>query len=381
MSAGKASVILADGPGGRAGGSRVLESRAMRISRRLAWVILLAAVLTAALLRQFNDRIPESAFLPWPMRSLLFFLLLILFLLFLRGWGQRQELPYAGAGLSQFNVLAMVPFLIALIGEKWFSITFYAPVLRLAAQAGMPDPVLEALGVLLAGLGAVAVAGALLPVFPRLRPLLKEFLSARALVVGIAGTFGALALMYAGIAAALLLLGQGDLFLLPRWFGSWAGIRFSGQALVALGEEIYYRGLLQSELIFLLPALGVRRPVVATALGITIIAAQFATEHAGIVVSPQQLGAFVYTLIIALFLGSLLVTIRSLYLCALTHFSVNLFALGGGLQFTDRAGQPIVEPGLYIAMYLILITLLVYFRYAPERRAIVRRSLGTLAPG
>ena len=349
----------------------------MRISRRVAWGVLLSAILTAALLRQFHESTRQSPLLP--LRSLLFFLLLILFLLFLRGWGQRQEFPYAGESLREFNLLSMVPLLIALIGEKWFSITFYSPVLAIASRAGLPESVLAALGLLLGGLGILAVAAALLPVFPRLRPLLRDYLSARSLLQGVAGTLAVLALLYGLLGGLLLILGGKHLYLLPWWFGSWGGIRFSGQALIALGEEIYYRGLLQSELIFLLPALGLRNPLAARVVGIGLTSTQFALEHIS-GDAPNDTSVFLYTLTVAILLGSLLVTVRSLYLCAFTHFALNLFVLRGGLQFTDQSGRPILDAGLYIVLYLILMTLLIYARFGPERREIARRRSRVVTP-
>jgi len=353
----------------------------MRISRRLAWILLLSAVATAAMLRQFHDRTPESQILPWPIRSLLFFLLVILFLVFLRGWGRRQELPYAGERLEQVNLLSLVPFLIAIVGEKWFSITFYAPVLAAGSRAGLPEPVLNALGVLLAGLGILVVAFALLPLFPRLRPLVREYLSARSLLLAVVGTVGVLGLLYGCMGAGLLAFGDREAFLLPRWYGSWAGIRFSGQALIALGEEIYYHGLLQSELIFLLPALGLRHSIGARIAGVGIIACQFALEHAGGSSAAEAISIFIYTAMVGAFLGTLLLTIRSIWLCALTHFALNLFAVGGGLQFTDAIGAPLFEqPMLYVALYLILLTLLVYSCFGPERQELARRK-SLPAPG
>lgn len=346
----------------------------MRISRRLAWTILVSAILTAALLRQFNEKTPESAFLPWPVRSLLFFLLVILFLVFLRGWGSRQEFPYAGRRLEAFNLLAMVPLLIALTGEKWFSITFYRPILEAAAMAGIEEAVLGALQEVLAGLGILLVVLALLPLFPRLRPLLREYLSARSLLLGLAGTLTALAGVYVIVGAGLLLLGGENVHLYPRWFGSWAGIRFSGQALIALGEEFYYRGLLQTELIFLLPALGLRRPVMATTTGIGLIALQFALEHVAPGDRTGEISIVIYSMTVALLLGAMLVSLRSLYFCALTHFFLNLFVLGGGLQYTDSYGRPLLDPGIYVTLYMIVVILLIYARYGPERHEInVRR--------
>ena len=119
----------------------------MIVSRRIAWLILLAAIPTAGILRQFHSRIPTSPFLPAPIGSLLFFLVLILFLVFARGWGRRQEIPYAGEGLIRFNFLAMVPLLIALMLEKWVSITLYDPLFARINGTSIPKRLVSAVSI------------------------------------------------------------------------------------------------------------------------------------------------------------------------------------------------------------------------------------------
>src|SRR4030095_14649503 len=151
----------------------------MAISRRLAWTILLAAIVTAGLLRQYHAAIPTSPFLPAPVGSLLFFLIVILFLVFSEGWGGRQEVPYAGEGLSQVNFLALVPLLIALMLEKWVSITIYGPFFNVINGTRARADLHTALSLLESALGLLVVSIALLPLFSRLLPLLRKFLRPR----------------------------------------------------------------------------------------------------------------------------------------------------------------------------------------------------------
>src|SRR5262249_3802674 len=135
----------------------------MAVSRRLAWAILLAAILTAGLLRQFHSAIPTSPFLPAPIGSLLFFLIVILFLVFAKGWGRRQEIPYAGEGLSQVNFLAMLPLLIALMLEKWVSITIYGPLWGAINGPRLRADLYNVLYLLESAVGLLVVSVALLP--------------------------------------------------------------------------------------------------------------------------------------------------------------------------------------------------------------------------
>ncbi len=351
----------------------------MRVSRPAAWFILVGAILLSGLLRHFSGGMWTRPFVPAPVCVFLFLLLVCLFVVIVRGWGRRQEVPYAGEGLSQVNLLAMVPLLIALLGEKWFSATFYIPAVRLGARAGLPSDMLGPFHEFLAGVGILFVSAALLPLFPRLWSLLRDFLSVRALAAGISGTVAALCVLYVAVCVTVLLIGGHDTYLYPRWFGSWAGLRFAGQALLALGEEIYYRGIIQTEIVFLMPALGVGRPATAAAMGVGLAGAQFALEHVSPGAGIAAGAVFLFSMLSAVLLGTLLVSLRSLYLCALAHFALNLFTLGGGIQVTDAAGRPLIASEMYVSLYLVALVLLVYSRFGPERQALARRRAQRLA--
>ena len=70
----------------------------MRLSRPLAWTLVLLGVLTAGLLRQFNDRTPVSPFVDPTVGSLLFGVVFLLLLV--SAWERRR------GGLGRLRVAA-----------------------------------------------------------------------------------------------------------------------------------------------------------------------------------------------------------------------------------------------------------------------------------
>jgi membrane protease YdiL (CAAX protease family) len=359
----------------------------MIVSRRLAWLILLGGILTAGILRQFHETIPSSPFLPWPIRSLLFFLVLVLFLTFARGWGRRQEIPYAGAGLTRVNFLAFVPLLIALMLEKWVSITFYRPLFYTINGTEMPSRKFDALYVIdrrsvcssspcSSSLSFAASFRCSAAIWPHPGSSWRS-----GIAVGLAGVFGGL--------AALLTLSGAEGFAL-RWsgFGRWSVLILAGQALIAMAEELYYRGLLQTELAFLLPSLGVGRRRVRWLTAVLLISLAFAIEHVVWSESPSQdVRRFVFTLGCAFFLGTLMALLDNLWLNAACHLVLNFFSLGldpatrgGGLQFVNDVGQPIFEPSIYISLFLILIFIFAYGRIAMSHRRAAARLADSSSP-
>lgn len=344
----------------------------MIISRRLAWVILIAAIPTAGLLRQFHSNIPSSPFLPGPIGSLLFFLVLILFLVFVRGWGARQEVPYAGQGLRQFNLLAMIPFLIALMLEKWVSITLYGPLFhRLNASVPNVDT-FNALYLLESAVGLLVVSFLLLPLFRRLFSLLKNLMKSKRLPIAALGLFIAVGGVYGGL-ALLFVLGSGQrVFLIWTGLGRAPELVLVGQALIAFAEELYYRGILQSEAAFLLPAMGLSRERPRQGVAIVLISIAFALEHFVSTGSASvDTRRFVFTFASSLFLGLLLVLMENLWFNAGCHFVLNLFMLGAekgsagrGFQLVDQTGRAIFEPTQYVFLFLIFAFVVAYLRHA-----------------
>ncbi len=344
------------------------------VSRRVAWLVLLAAILTAGILRQFHARIPTSPFLPPPFGSLLFFLIVILGLLFARGWGRRQEIPYAGPGLKQVNFLAFVPLMIALMLEKWVSITLYGPLFAKLNGDRLPVSLFNNLYVLESALGLLVVCLFLLPMFQRLFPLLRAWFSparlpaaALGLALSVAGLYGALALLFG-------LVGGDGAHLRWTGYGRAAALVLAGQALIALAEEFYYRGILQSELAFLLPALGIVREKARVLTAICLISLAFMLEHflaSGAAGIDARRALFVFAC--SLLLGLLLFLTKNLWFCAGCHFVLNLFTMSGdprpmGLQFLDDAGRPLLSPQIYIFLFFIMAFFSVYLAELFEKR-------------
>ena len=341
----------------------------MAVSRRLAWAILLAAILTAGLLRQFHSAIPTSPFLPAPIGSLLFFLLVILFLVFARGWGRRQEVPYAGKGLSQVNFLAMLPLLIALMLEKWVSITIYGPLWGAVNGTRLRADLYNVLYLLESAVGLLVVSVALLPLFTRLWPLLRKFLRPRRIPFAAASIAFAQLVLYGGLWAFFRIAGGGGIHL--RWlgFGRFTGLLLLAQGLIAFAEELYYRGILQTELAFLLPALGVKRQRPRLAIAAGLISIAFALEHfAGSSGSVSDAQRMVFTLTCSLLLGVLLILADNLWLCTGCHFVLDILVLPSGrltpsgLQFVDSAGRTLLDPSLYVCVFFSLIFVCTYAR-------------------
>jgi membrane protease YdiL (CAAX protease family) len=346
-------------------------------------MIVLGTILTAGILRQFHERIPSSPYLPWPVRSLLFFLVLIFFLAFLRGWKGRQEVPYAGPGLRRVNFLAFLPLLIALTLEKWVSITFYSPVFSWLNGSGGSTERQHALYVIEAGAGLLLVTVFLLPLFRRIWRLLGRYLSLPNLLMAIGGIALTVVLLFAGLAVLLKLSGFPEVRL------RWAGLGpimlpiLAGQALIAFSEEIYYRGILQTELGFLLPSLGVTRTRSRTLAAVGLTSVAFSLEHlvfVGTITDDLRRCLFIFGC--SIILGALLVLVRNLWYNAGCHFVLNLFVLGtdparygSGLQFVDDLGRPIFDPGVYIFFFFTLAFILTYVNSA------IRSRLRPRAPG
>ena len=349
----------------------------MTLSRPLTWIILLGTILMAGILRQFHE-MPVSPFLPWPVRSLLFFLVLILFLVFLRGWRGRQEIPYAGQNLRRVNFLAFLPLLIALTLEKWISITFYEPVFD-AINGDALEPVkANALYVIESALGLFVVSLALLPLFRRLRPMLGHYLAPRGIILALGMTLAAMAVLFGSLFAFFSLAPDSGVHLRWRGCGPAATVILLSQVLIAFSEEFYYRGLLQSETAFLLPSLGVTHGRSRRLGAVLLISLAFALEHRDFRGTPSdEARKFLFTLSCSAFLGILVMLLDNLWLSTGCHFILNCFMLGstarfrgGGLQFVDLAGRPVLDPSVYIFLFFTLVFILAYVKMALASRAI-----------
>ncbi|HKQ63115.1 MAG TPA: CPBP family intramembrane glutamic endopeptidase [Candidatus Polarisedimenticolaceae bacterium] len=335
----------------------------MRIPRPLAWLLLALTLCTAGLLRQFHDRIPRSPYVTPIVGSLLFAAVFLLLLVSAREW-RLGAVPGAGVRLG-----SLTPLLLMLLGEKWFAINFYGPVFNLLANPRAPANLLDAQYRLLAGGGLLVVclflgrlsAPSAHKTWRRIRPARWP------LALGGAGlAIGATYLVLGG--ASWALGGSVALSRVPAlpplpWV-------LGGQALLALAEELFFRGLLLSELERLAPRLGARSAPARRWTALVATATLFGLEH--LVLSPPWDLAWrrlVFTIALGLLFGLLIMVSANLLFAAVLHAWINWLLLDAVPHFVDGSGQPLLPSGTYVGMLLVFAFLVAFGAQALRRRA------------
>ena len=123
----------------------------MRIRPVLAWTILLMAFFTAGLLRQFNDRIPNSPWLPPIVGSALFAAIFLLLLVTAR---ERRRADVMGPGI---HLGTITPLMLMLLIEKWFSLSLYPIVFSWMTPSELDPRFLDVLYRAFAGVSLILV--------------------------------------------------------------------------------------------------------------------------------------------------------------------------------------------------------------------------------
>jgi len=328
----------------------------LRIPVSLAWFLLVASFFTAGLLRQFHDRTPTSPFIDPVVGNLLFGACLLLLLVAAREF-RRGAVRGPGVRLG-----SLTPIMLMLLVEKWVSLTWYEPVFARIAPGDESPAVLDAQFRAFAGVALILLC-VLVSRFsvPTARKTWRRVRPARWPVAGvytalvIAGTY----LFLGGVS---MLLGGG---LSLRWPAAselllWIVV---GQALLALGEECYYRGLLMSEMERLAPRLLARAPTARRWIALLATSVLFSMEHLGIDVPAGEIARrLVFTVCLGLLLGLLVMISANLHLAAGVHAWINWLLLGGAPHYVDASGEPALPAGTYIGLTLILAFGLVYLR-------------------
>ena len=328
----------------------------MRIPVWLAWLLLLGSYFTAGLLRQFHDRTPTSPFLDPVVGNLLFLACFFLLLVAAREF-RRGAVPGRGVRLG-----SLTPVMLMLLVEKWVSLTWYERVFERIAPQDAPPALLDAQFRAFAGVALIVVCllvgrfsvPTARKTWRRVRPARWPVAAAYTALV-IAGT-------YAVLGGAAALLGGGLSLRWPAATGL-VGWILAGQALLALGEECYYRGLLMSETERLAPRLLARAPMARRWVALGATSVLFSMEHLGIDVPPEEiLRRLIFTVCLGLLLGLLVMISANLHLAAGVHAWINWLLLGGAPHYVDASGAPALPAGTYIGLTLILTFGLVYLR-------------------
>jgi membrane protease YdiL (CAAX protease family) len=319
----------------------------VRIPRALAWLLIAMAMFTSGLLRQFHDLTPASPFLTPAVGSLLFACVLFLFLVAAR---ERQVGAAPGPGVRLGSV---TPILLILLVEKWISSSFYQPLFALAAPADLPDDAADAWFRLMCGTFLLAIV----LITSRFSRPAASFVRAR-----LSGWKAA-----SGIATAAVAIGGGGLILaviakgvgstvsvpLPRPQGPLAVV-LVGQAVIALAEETYFRGLLLGELLRLAPRLGLRsapaRPWVALAMTSVLFGMEHVGSSSGWADGARQM---VFALALGTLLGMIVLLTDNLWFAASLHAWINWLLLGAAPQVAYGPAQAGLPPGASVSLALI----------------------------
>lgn len=325
----------------------------MRIPVPLAWAILALSFFTAGLLRQQNDHTPSSPFLTPIVGSLLFAGVFVLLLVAAREW-QRGAVPGHGVRLG-----SLTPLLLMLLLEKWVSLTLYSPVFHFFARGG--DSLIHdakyrgfagvslLLVCLLIGRFSIPTAR---KAWRRARPSRWPVAAVQLLAV--------VAVTYLLIGGLAWMLGGSLILRWPR-VGSLLLWVLAGQALLAFAEEVYYRGLLLSEMERLAPRLGARRPLARRWIAILTTSLLFGMEHLRLGDGANTARHLVFTVALGLLFGVMVTLSANLHLVGGLHAWINWVLLGAAPQFVDATGRPALPAGTYIGLTLIVAFLSIYF--------------------
>jgi len=334
----------------------------LRIPTPLAWQLLLLTFFTAGLLRQFHDRTPLSPYVPAVVGSLLF--AAIFLILLVSSWERRRGgVPGHGIRLG-----SLTPILLMLLIEKWISLTFYVPLFNWFSSPATPAKLLDAQFLALAGLCLLLVcflvcwfsAPARRKTWRRARPA-RWPAAALATILIVACTYLLLGVVSSALGGGLRLRWPEPSKLL-FWI-------IAGQAMLAFAEELYYRGLLMSEMERLAPRLGASKAVARRWIALLATSALFGMEHLRLErFSFEQLGRqLIFTISLGLLLGLLIMVSRNLHLSAGIHAWINCLLLGAAPHFVDGDGQAALPAGTYIGLAMILAFIWAYI-YQKLRR-------------
>jgi len=326
----------------------------MSVPTPLAWVLLALAFFTAGILRHSHDRILASPFVSPVVGSLLFAAIVLLLLIAAR---ERRLGPKRSHGV---RVGTLTPILLMLLVEKWLSLSLEVPVFSWLTRGRADDALLDAQYRAFAG-GALLLLCVLFgAVFsPAGRRTWRRARPGRWLPAA-AGTLLVVSATYILLAGASAALGAGFALAWPRFDSLWLWI-VGGQALRAVAEEAYYRGLLLAEMERLAPRLGAHAASTRRWAALLPTAALFSLEH---MTAAPRLGQLdreiVFTFSLGLLLGILVLATDNLHFAAGVHAYINWLLLGAAPRFVDPWGQAALPPGTYVGLTLILAFVLAF---------------------
>lgn len=286
----------------------------------LVAVFCAVALVSTAPLRSLHREVPNLPGVPLPWGSLLFPLALTLIVW--SWWQQRRgRAPLTHRAQPSAAFEHLVPWLALLVAEKWLTGPAAAPLFDRLDLWFAPAPSRDA--ALRACSGAVLLVATLLllPLVRSTTRRMRRSLTWQRLKQGL--VIAMLATVVVGLPLGALAWGVGaEITLDTTPTARWAAL---AQVVLAIAEEVFYRGTLQISVIGLLLAAGCSPGRWPRLLGIGVVSVGFALEHVTPTASPDlALRSLLYVLLMSVMLGTLLESSRNLYLAMVAHAGINL---------------------------------------------------------
>jgi membrane protease YdiL (CAAX protease family) len=130
----------------------------------------------------------------------------------------------------------------------------------------------------------------------------------------------------------------------------------AAQVLRGAAEELFFRGLLQTTLVWLLVQAGLPDRRLVRGCAIVVVSLGFTLEHVDIQApAVVALGASIYIFLMSTILGTLLEASRNLYLPILGHTAINLPLVHAVPLPVNATGAPLLTPSGIGLFFLVLL--------------------------
>lgn len=319
----------------------------MRIPKLLAWLLIAMALFTAGLLRHFHDLTPTSPFLNPAVGSLLFACVVFVGLVSVR---ERQIGASPGPGVRLGSV---TPLLLMLLLEQWISSAAYVPAFALLAPLDLGADAADAWFRALCGVALLLIVAGCARLSAPARAFVAARVAPRRILPGMGAAVAAVAAAYAVLAGLAAALGS-TVELLPPSASGPVAVVLAGQAVLALAEEAWFRGLLLGEVLRLAPRLGLSGPSGRRWVALAATALLFGGQHFALTTGVEEgIRQLVFALALGMLFGMLVLLTSNLWFTATLHAWVNWYLLGALPRLAYGPERATAPPGPTISLVLI----------------------------
>jgi membrane protease YdiL (CAAX protease family) len=316
--------------------------------------MLVSAIGTSGLLRSFHASTPRWPGLPDGVSSLLFTAFFLLLLLELANRRRGRDLWSDPPRPDEPTMAQLLPLVVVLLGEKWITSDLLAGAFDWIGPRSADPRLADALFRLWSGFGLLGAALVLLPVLRQAHPRLTIFVTRARLCAALH-----LALVAWGATTAVVLVGgflTGARFGIPAVAPRVLATAIGAQVVRGVAEELFYRGMLQNALVWVLKRLGLDEHRLGRLTAIVAISAGFTLEHYDPSADLRHnLGALSFVFAMSVMLGLLLETSRNLYLVMIAHIALNLVLANLLPTFVDATGRPVLPGAISGAIFIFVI--------------------------